>query len=66
MAEPAGNRNVEALTTRELLEEVGRRLRLRFGKLEIAFHDGRLSPRLVVEHRVHRPLDAVDQESPRR
>lgn len=45
------------VTTAELLTELGRRLRIRFGRVEILFHDGRPSPRVTVEHRVQRGLD---------
>lgn len=40
----------------ELLAEVGRRVHVRFGRLEVVFHDGTPSPKLVVEHRIQRVL----------
>lgn len=45
------------LTTEELLLELGHRFRLRYGRLEAVFHDGKPSPRVTVEHRVQRDLD---------
>lgn len=52
------NRN-EAIefTTQELLAELGRRFRLRYGRLEAVFHDGKPSPRVLIEHRMQRDLD---------
>jgi len=46
------------ITTFDLLAELGRRFRLRYGRLEIVFHDGRPSPKVTVEHRV---LCAVEE-----
>lgn len=46
-----------AVTTEELLVELGRRFCLRFGRLEAVFHDGKPSPKLVIEHRMQRGLD---------
>ncbi len=40
-----------------LLTEIGRRLQLRFGRVEIVFHDGAPSPKLTVEHRLVRTID---------
>lgn len=47
---------IAPISTDELLAELARRFRLRFGKLEVVFHDGRPSPRVLVEHRVRRTL----------
>ena len=44
-------------TTQELLVELGRRFRLRYGRLEAVFHDGKPSPRVLIEHRMQRDLD---------
>lgn len=44
-------------TTQELLAELGRRFRLRYGRLEAVFHDGEPSPRVLIEHRMQRELD---------
>ena len=46
--------------TTELLAELARRFRVRYGRIEIAFHDGRPSPRVLVEHRVQRAVDGPD------
>lgn len=52
------NRNeADELTTQELLAELGRRFRLRYGRLEAVFHDGKPSPRVLIEHRTQRDLD---------
>ena len=50
----------------ELLAELGRRFRLRYGRLEVAYHDGRPSPRVTVEHRIQHPVDgdAATETSP--
>lgn len=45
------------MTTAELLAELGRRFRVRYGRLEIVFHDGRPSSRVMIEHRLQRGLD---------
>lgn len=45
------------MTTAELLDELGRRFRVRFGRVEVVFHDGRPSPRVTVEYRVLRGSD---------
>ena len=37
--------------------ELGRRFRIRFGRLEVAYHDGRPSPRVTVEHRIQHLVD---------
>jgi hypothetical protein len=57
--EPKTSRRNEPLTatTQELLAELGRRFRLRYGRLEAVFHDGKPSPRVLVEHRMLRDLD---------
>jgi hypothetical protein len=57
--EPKTSRRDEPLmaTTQELLAELGRRFRLRYGRLEAVFHDGKPSPRVLVEHRMLRDLD---------
>lgn len=44
-------------TTEEMLAELGRRFRIRYGRLEVVFHDGKPSPRVTVEHRMQRGLE---------
>lgn len=58
-ADPKAQREGAAAsaTTEELLSELARRFRLRFGRIEAVFHDGRPSPRVTVEHRIQRGLD---------
>jgi hypothetical protein len=53
------NDGVEPITatTEELLAELARRYRVRYGRLEAVFHDGRPSPKVVIEHRLQRSLD---------
>lgn len=46
-----------SMSTSALLTEVARRFRVRFGRVEVVFHDGCPSPRVVVEHRLHRAVD---------
>jgi hypothetical protein len=41
------------VSSKELLEEVGRRFSLRFGRIEITYHAGKPAPKVTVEHRVH-------------
>jgi hypothetical protein len=41
----------------DLLREIARRLRLRFGRMEISFHDGRPAPKIVVEYRIERAFE---------
>lgn len=50
-----------AVSTSDLLAELARRFRIRFGRLEIVFHDGRPSPRVLVEHRLQRTLDEPER-----
>ena len=50
--------------TASLLEELARRFRLRFGTIEVVFHDGRPSPRVRVEHRLQVSLQEIDRDSP--
>lgn len=50
-----------AVDTLRLLEEIGRRFRLRFGRIEIVFHDGRPSPKVTVEHRVQKDLNVEER-----
>jgi hypothetical protein len=49
-----------SLSTADLLAELGRRFRVRFGRLEVVYHDGLPSPRVLVEHRVQRAVDDHD------
>lgn len=57
-ADPNAKQNgASSATTEELLSELARRFRLRFGRIEAVFHDGRPSPRVTVEHRLQRCLD---------
>lgn len=44
-----------SLTT--LLAEIGRRLQVRFGKVEVVYHDGAPSPKILVEHRLVRSIE---------
>ena len=53
----AGATDRADLSTADLLAELGRRFRVRFGRVEIVFHDGRPSPRVTVEYRVLRGTD---------
>jgi hypothetical protein len=46
-----------SLSTADLLAELGRRFRVRFGRLEVVYHDGRPSPRVLIEHRIQRAVD---------
>ena len=54
-----------AKTTHALLVELARRFRLRFGRLEVVFHDGRPSPRLTIEHRIQSAVDDGEHEAQR-
>jgi len=49
------------LSTADLLMELGHRFLVRFGRIEVHFHDGRPSPRVMVEHRVQRAPDEADR-----
>ena len=49
--------DLSTLSVSELLGELARRFRLRFGRLEVTYHDGCPSPRVTVEHRIQRGLD---------
>ncbi|MFI5301507.1 MAG: hypothetical protein ACHREM_25750 [Polyangiales bacterium] len=49
----------------ELLVKLAHHFRLRFGRLEVIFHDGRPAPRVVVEHRIQHVLEEAPEE-PRR
>jgi hypothetical protein len=60
-SEDAGGNEVghgsSTTSTSDLLSELARRFRLRYGRLEVIYHDGRPSPRVTVEHRIQRDLD---------
>ena len=64
MSDPT--QNLMSLPTVELIAELGRRYRLRYGRLEIPFHDGRPSPRVLVEHRTLRPTEEHEPSPPTR
>lgn len=61
--EASGTSTADAasIATPDLLAELARRFRIRFGRLEIVFHDGRPSPRVLVEHRLQRSLDGTER-----
>lgn len=53
-------RRARPASTTSLLRDLGRRFRVRYGRIEVVFHDGRPSPRVTVEHRVLRDIDDED------
>ena len=56
-SDTAAERHARPASTASLLADIGRRFRLRYGRIEVVFHDGRPSPRVTVEHRVIKELD---------
>lgn len=50
-------------STAELLRELARRFGLRYGRIEVVFHDGRPSPRVLIEHRIQQAIDDEDSAS---
>ena len=56
-SEATNSTDLSTLPVSELLAELARRFRLRFGRLEVTYHDGKPSPRVTVEHRIQRGLD---------
>ena len=47
---------LEAVGTEALLRELGRRLGVAYGRVEVTFHDRAPAPRIVVEHRLHKTV----------
>jgi hypothetical protein len=59
------DRPLRSVRTADLLIELGRRFRIHFGKIEVAFHDGRPSQKIVVEQRIQYSLEgAADDRRP--
>lgn len=51
---------VTKIATTDLVDEIRRRFRVRFGRIELTFHDGQPTPRVLIEHRYRKSLDEMD------